>query len=158
MKKLLLGLGIAGLLLSLAYAADVTVFQDSKTNTGTYYTQPIEVADYQNHVYARFRVTGTPTTTGSEDSIFVTLQTRYANTMLNGAFVNTASGWEDLFEMSAGVEDTATVDKWFLADSLAGVYSLGEFLRYEIILTDTITADTTWTDNPWTWTAYIGFQ
>lgn len=156
MKKLLL-IGIAAMSM-LAYAADVAVFQGSEPKTGTYYTQSIKVADYQNHVYAKFIITATPPTTNPQDSIKVTLQTRYANTVLNGDYANVASGWEDLFEMTAGLDDTATVNKWFLADSLAGVYELGEFLRYEIVLWDTVTADTTFTNNPWTWTAYIGFQ
>ncbi len=156
MKKLLI-IGIA-VMSMMAYAADVTVFQGSSTKTGTFYTQPIKVADYQNHVYARFRVTKTPPTANPQDTIAVTLQTRYANTMLNGVLTNTASGWEDLFVITTDTEDTVTIDKWFMSDSLAGTYKLGEFLRYEIVLTDTITLDTTFTADPWTWTAYIGFQ
>ena len=156
MKKFI----IAGLILifALGYAADTYITQGSETQTGTFYAAWTEVKDYDNHIYAIFRVTSTPPTLGKVDSIDVILQTLRFRKTLTGDYANTAPDWVDLYTMSTGVDDTTTLSKWFLADSLAGVYSLGEYLRFEVVLTDTITLDTTYTDNPWTWTAVIGFQ
>lgn len=158
MKKLFLAVGITGLLFILAYAAKVHTTQDSEVQTGTYYSTITKIPNYQHHIYAVVRVTSTPPTTGVVDSIKITLQTRRDSVILAGDYAGVPEAWLDLYTMTAGVDDTITLEKWFLADSLALSYKLGKHLRFEVVLSDTITADTAFTDDPWTWTAMLGFQ
>jgi hypothetical protein len=160
MKKILKAI-VGTLLLSgvvLAQYGNVHNWLGNNAKTGTIYSHGIEVPSIDNYMYAVFRMTATPGHVAANDTAKVYLETRYGDATVNGWY-DATEDWVAFFTVSAAIDDTSTVSKWFLVDSLATAYTIGQELRWKVILSDTITADTTYTgDSTWQWTSYIGFQ